>query len=790
MNFWKPYASIILFVTAISYATEKPRVFCGYSDEYEELYYPIIDQKIVGDPSLYPFLNCPWSTFCESPGTLTATQENLEDWRKFFGTNLSEEVLYQLIYNETIDWYKKLEANESNVVNGILANKINKSLQKPFSKYMLLAKQCEGISSNKSGGSDWYQGEENGGYDQKPELLELALKSYKAETNAFLKNRYGYQIVRLAHYLQENEAALSYFDNFLKLDTQTPYIYYLALEQRSGAAYNLKKLQEATKGFLEVYSKAPSRRESCALSLRYFDWSNPQLNDDFFAANGFGEIESFFKSYYFKGSISQEMQKLQNKNPNSPYLEVLAIRETDKLQNSLFTNQYDGWNDESENGKSLDSKTLQALHKIAKTQVGNSDVSRKDFWRIVLSATYLKDKDYKNAALYASSVPKNSEMYIQAKRLSFSIDILKLNSLDRKEIGNLFTHLKSDKQLYESRPLTAFFFNSISNLYNKDGNVVVSLLGSLNYGMEGSEYTWEEVESNLGNHWRSHYKNEFVEDGLIKKLQDFINIPQKSDYEKLIISKIKSSPQDYVNELRGTWYFQRNNLDEAISYFKKIEDPSAFYGTNIRPELFSGAIREYFDTPFSKQSDKMHMKYKSLFADDIQKIDRDETYADNKLKLAETFKKLEGLAKRDTQNAADYYYMLGNAWYNTSEEGWFLNALQYLGNNERNHILGYDYYSEGQQKGTDSEFLKNATKYFKKAIMANGGKETKAKATFMLAKTNYCFSEEATSDYNYRVEVCGDHKDYFQILKNDYSDTAFQAQIIKECSWYRNFLNK
>lgn len=786
MKYWKLYASIIILTSSISFASEKPNSFCGYFPEYEEVYYPIIDQKIISDSSLYPFLNCPWSTFCEYPGTLTSTQENLEDWRKFFGNNLSEDVLYQLVYKETPDWYQKLADNNSVVVNGILANKVDKKLQKSFAKYMLLAKKCEGISSNNSGGSGWYQGEENDDYDQKPELLELAIKNYKSEANAFLKNRYGYQIVRLAHYLQENDAALKYFENFLKLDTEASYIYFLALEQKSGAAYNLKNLQEAAKGYFEVYSKVPSRRRSCALSLRYLDWSNPQLNDAFFAENGYAEIESFFKSYYFNGSISREMQKLQNKNPNSPYLEVLAIREVDKLQNLIFKNQYDGYYGYSENEGTSNS---QKLHEIAKSQIQNKDVLRKDFWRIVLSASYIEKKDYKNAGLIVSEVSEQSEMYIQAKRLSFSIAILELQSLNRGEIDRLFTRLKADKQLYESRPLTAFFFNTVSDLYKKDGNIIISLLGSLNFNMESSEYNWNEVETNLGENWKLHYKNELVDDEIIQKLQNVIDLPKKSEYEKLIISKIKASPQDYANELRGTWYFQHNKLDEAISYFKKIENPSAFYEKNIRPEMFSGAIREYFDVPFSQQSDKIHLKYKDLFKEDIQKIDRDETYADNKLKLAQTFQKLEVMVKNDPDNAADYYYMLGNAWYNISEGGWFLNALQYLGNNERNSILNYDYYPEGQQKSTNSEFLVTASTFFNKATGAKGSKDTKAKATFMLAKTNYCFSVERNDDYKYRVEVCGDHKNYFETLKKDYSDTAFQAQVIRECSWYRNFLS-
>ncbi|MDC8001092.1 hypothetical protein POV26_08590 [Aequorivita todarodis] len=789
MNSWKLYVSVILFASTISFAAEKPNYFCGYAPEYEELYYPIIDQKIVGDSSLYPFLNCPWSTFCEFPGTRTAVEDNLEDWRKFFGKNLSEEVLYQLIYAETPDWYQKLKANEPGIVNGIMANKITKNLQKPFANYMLLAKQCEGISSNKNGGNGWYQGEENDGYDRKPELLELALKNYKAETNSFLKNRYAYQIVRLAHYLQENEAALQYFDTFLKLDPEASYIYYMALEQRSGAAYNLQKFQEAAKGFLAVYSKVPSRRRSCALSLKYFDWSNPQLNDEFFADNGYAELQSFFKSYYYNGSIFKEMQRLQEENPNSPYLEVLAIREVDKLQNSLFSNHYYEWNKDSENNKSLDSETLRTLQNIAKAQVENKAVLRKDFWSIVLSATYLKNEDYKNAALSVSKVEKNSELYPQAKRLSFSIEVLQLKTLDRKQIDLLFSKLKSDTQLNESRPLTAFFFNSISDLYKKDGNVIVSLLGSMDYSWENAQYSFERAEAELGNHWKLHYKNEFVADAVIQKIQNFINLPAKTDYEKLIVSKLKSNPQDYVNELKGTWYFQQNQLDEAISYFKKIENPAVFYGKNIRPELFSGAIREYFDTPFSEKSDKIHLKYKTLFSEDAPKMELEETYADNKLKLAQTFKKLEELAKSNPENAADYYYMLGNAWYNTSELGWFLNALQYIGNNDRNHILGYDYYSDGQQKSPNSEFLKNATQYFEKAAAAKGNKETKAKAVFMLAKTNYCYTTERNANYRYRVEVCGDHRDYFQTLKDEYSDTAFEAQVIEECSWYRIFYN-
>lgn len=797
MPIWKSFVSILLFVSSMSYASSWPIALCGDAPYYEELYYPIIDQKIIKDASLYPFLNCPYQPFCDYPGTNTAVEENISDWQQFFGESLSDEVVYQLVYTEPEEWYTMLEAEDLRVLGGDLAKSIPENLQKSFASYMILAKKCEGISSNAEGSTGWYQGEYKEEEDEKSDLLELALKNYHAETNTFLKNRYGYQIVRLAHYLQENKEAVHYFDNFLSLDPSTPYIYYLALEQRSGAAFNLGGMAEATKGFLEVYAKAPSRREVCALSLKYIDWSNPQLGNDFFAVNGYGDIYSFFKAYYLNGSVAREMQNLQIENPNSAYLEILAMREIDALQNELFDNDYYDWNDDSDKEQELDSESLRVLQEIAKVQVEDKNVLRKDFWQIILSATYLKNKAYKIAAQQVSKVPKTSDLYAQAEHLSFAIEILELKGINRQEINRLFLKLKGTPELYQYSPVRAFFFNAVADLYEADGNVILSHLGKIYYHGELSvneddeqemSTSWDIIESNIGTNWKLNYKNNYVEEEIVLKLQDFVDLLDKTPYEKLLASKLNSSPQDYANELQGTWHFQNNQLEKAISYFKKIENPSAFYGDYIRPEMFSGAIQEQFNISFGDQSDKIHLKYKHLFSEHLEK-DRGEVYPDNKLKLAKYFLKLEELAETDLKNAADYYYMLGNARYNTSLPGWFLNTLHYIGNNSRNQVLNTSYYPRGKKKTHNPAQIEITNTYFRQAIAANGDKETKAKATFMLAKTNYCFTEQVTDSRNYKVAVCGDHRKYFQSLEEDYSDTDFQEQVIEECSWYRSYLN-
>lgn len=802
---WKFFVSILILTSSIAYSSTWPVAVCGSPPYDEGYYFPVIDQKIIKDASLHPFLNCPYKPYCDSQISDLSLSENIADWQHFFGGAISDEVIYQLVYTESVDWYSMLEAQDLRVIGGNLARHIPEELQEAFGRYMVLAKQCEGISSNLEGSNyGWYQGESRHDVkDNKPELLKLALLEYHKETNAFLKNRYGYQIVRLAHYLQENEMALRYFNEFLELDPATPYIYYLALEQRSGAAFNLSHKVEAAEGFLEVYTNAPSRREVSALSLKYMNWADAEFGPDFFDKNGHREVFSFFKAFHLKASIVREMQNLQKENPNSAYLEVLAMREIDDLQNKLFIIEYFGakigiksrWEVEE-----TDTENLKQLQQIAKAQILDAEVVRKDFWQIILSATYLRDKNYAKAAKQLTNVKSTSELYEEVERFAFGIEVLQLESIDRQQINKLFVRLKSKPQLHNYSGVTSFFLNTVANLYEADGNNVLSHIGRiyqrLDYGGVLQEFTsWDIIEAGIGTNWQLAQKNAYVKEEVISKLQAFVDLPDKTAYESLLGSKLNSSPEDYLNELRGTWHFQKNELEEAIVYFKKIQNPSAFYGEYLRPEMFSGAIKERFDLSFAEQSDAIHLQYKSLFSEHLSK-ERHEDYPDNKLKLAEFLLNLESLAVAEPHNASDYYYMLGNAWYNMSLPGWFVNSLHYEGNDSRNRLSNQTIFFSSKKGDQitpnsfrdDKEYRENISSYFKKALASDGSRETKAKATYMLAKTNYCYTEVGSRYYKNRVEVCGEHKKYFNSLHEDYADTNFQLQVIKECSWYRTYL--
>jgi hypothetical protein len=783
MNNWKPYLINLFFLLGFSVFALDPPVYCGYSeDDFENEYYQLLPQReLVKEERLKLFLHCSDIPFC-AINREHRFDKNLQNWYYFFEEKLEIDELKKLVYENDLDWYasaqNKVKLNEIVGVKKATA----------FISYIILAKKTASTASNKNGNyNTWRQGEQNENEDNKPQLLNQAISLHDNEKFPFLKQRYAFQMIRLAHYLQNAELALEYFERHIKFDQNNDYNYYLALEQRSGAAYNLGKDQQAIEGFLTVFENLPSRSYNNALSLRNMNWQNySAVNAD----AKYQEAFHFYKAYYLRATAVKEMENLLQLNPNSPYLTILALREANKIQTHIFAAEdlsdtypysYDNSYETYEND----------LAEIARSLIANPKTKNKDFWRLILALTELKKENESKTSVILKQISSEGKAKIIAKRLLFAKEVLQIKNIEREKINRLFLRLKNNRELYNSS-VSAFFFNHISNIYYKEGNLLVGHLAYLKntYLKEGR---WEEVTDALNASKLQFDKFEFMDDEtILEKFHQFLQQKNKTDYEQLLIQQsTQKNLEDYYFDLKGTYLLSLNQLPEAIYYFKKIENPSDYYDEYYRPELFSGAIKEYFNKNFEEQADGMHEKYKSLFEADLPrykamfKTENRETYRDNKLKLAEKLLELEKLAKSDTENTADYYYMLGNAWYNLSARGWFINTLFYTGNNSRRSILGYNDYEKNEKNELNNSPKEWANKYYDQVLSAKGSKESRAKATFMLAKNNYCYS---TNDAG-KVQVCEEHSGYFQELNTTYKNTQFENEVIKECSWYRSYLD-
>jgi vancomycin permeability regulator SanA len=136
--------------------------------------------------------------------------------------------------------------------------------------------------------------------------------------------------------------------------------------------------------------------------------------------------------------------------------------------------------------------------------------------------------------------------------------------------------------------------------------------------------------------------------------------------------------------------------------------------------------------------------------------------------------------------------LLANAFYNITHYG---NARYFY----EGKVVGEGQYSPFTIDSVFTGFLtdmKLASKYYNQALQAAKTDEQKAKCHYMLAKCerNQWYNETVYSDKEneYRNEnPKGDFKAWagFKTLKQ-YSTTQYYKDVIKECGYFRTYINK
>jgi len=132
---------------------------------------------------------------------------------------------------------------------------------------------------------------------------------------------------------------------------------------------------------------------------------------------------------------------------------------------------------------------------------------------------------------------------------------------------------------------------------------------------------------------------------------------------------------------------------------------------------------------------------------------------------------IKGRTSKKDANTAYYYYMLGNAWYNLSPEGWYRQVLQFhydVDKSKKSKLFNY-------MAEFDTQL---PLKYYQLALENTSDKELEAKIRFMMAKT-----------VQYAEHYPALYYDSFDLLKNEYSNTEYFKDVIKECTYFDRYVN-
>lgn len=732
---------ILISLSVLSLVISKDSYECGFSSEPINNY-TLFDPKKLNDKSFAPLFFTTESQYFTDNENEIKKEENISEWQKYFKYKLSKEELSTLIYKtKSSQIANVLNSTESKLKNKPLKNIFEKvKTDKDFLSYLKFAVDSVPLVYLNS---YWDHRKDKDIEKMKPFIVK-GKELYNQTKSGFLKERYAYQLVRLAHYSGSYNQCTQLFDQYFLKAKNKSLMYWWALGHKAGALYRLGKKVESAYLFSRVYDNCRSKRLS---SHQSFKISTAKEWKDCLALCKNKEEKAalyFMRAYKPYNLPLEEINSIYDINPNSKYLKIIITREMNKVEYYCLNENLDFvhyLNRGNKNGKDYLKaiSNLKKLRQFVLKQLKFESLKDKDFWK--LTEAYLNflemDLEKFNTSLEALNLSQYSK---QLESFKLIRDLVLTDSLNDKKEQKLYSKLiaiipKPNKNKWQPKdPLYEFFISCVENIYHKNKQY-------------GKAFLCRHDLSDLLYHPR------------VEVAEDLILLAQKAnpnDFEKQLLSNLGSESHENrlyeLMEVKGTMLLSMGKLEEAITEYKKL--PEDFRKQYRRFQIYTNPFNTQIGD-FDNWKKEKPVYTKLSFAEELLKLE-------NELKMA-----------RSDSVKALLNYKIGTAYFNIQYEGSAWNAIDYFKSGYKGvGKTETGYLKESYFSNRDFFDYERALVYLKKGMDLDPTGETGAKCCFLAAKC-----ERALNDFK-------KPKKYFKILKNNYSKTEFQQKVQMSCSSY------
>jgi hypothetical protein len=680
---------------------------------------------------------------------------NIEAWTRFFGPNTNPKELEGLIYKSEEEDLRGtlayLDGKRGTPVPKFKDYALMSSLKAGNAReaiaYLLFAKQTEPYVS---GYNEWDE-EKPRGAAQAEKRASEALRAMRAAKDNDIKLRYAYQAVRLYHYYGMEAEAIKTFETNVRPADQRSVIWWWSLSDYAGALRNSGREAEAAYQFSRVWDHCPSRRIQAWYGWRILSdevWSQTvALCKD----NHEKAVQHFLRAYSPDAVAAADIAAVQRLDPNSKLVELLVIREINKLESLLLgwpgnlrQPAYEGFKDSDD----FDYREqLGSLMTLIETSL-RSTAGDKDFW--VLADAYMSflmaDFSAATAKLRAAQSTLGTQASLRARLLALAVRIASNRAIDAAAETALYgdvTVLRKELQEENADHLASFLDDAMGWLYEKQGQPAKAILARSRFYQLYDKSTTQEVEAMLA----------------------FATRPKTTGYENLLASRMGEAPINNLQELRATRMMAAGQYKEAVQVLEQL--PASYCegsGTfTLKANPFRGQLH-----------DIVHCDENGC---------EDRTYT--KLSFAKRILELEQKIAQDPAHAARHHMELGHAFYNTTYFGPGWQALDYY-----RSAAGWYYFGEDSDWMTfdPNNFdeviaMAPAEKHYQKAMELAPDKEFAAEACFFAAK---CEQNRGYMD----GKDMSRFKDNFELLHTKYRYTAFHDRVASECKYFGFYIQK
>lgn len=688
------------------------------------------------------------------------TEDNLMEWQDRLCQRASLPDLYYIIYKAMPSELEDLRAAmtsdrislsylgaslaDNSFVRFIYRNKCVEIVD-----YLLYAKRCEPYAVRPTG---W----------DKPALAKAEMQRiindgrerFLRIESHYIRLRYAYQMIRLAHYMKDYQQVLDLCDYLLpKIDNDPSLVEYWIKGHKAGALLALGKNVEASYLYSQVFDRCPSKRESAFRSFRIKtddEWKQCLLlcQSDHQRATLYA-----LRAYADDSKLVEEMQHIYDYEPQNEFLEVLLVREMAQLERDLLGLEF---NDNKAQNKRyfgrprpIAGQLIIDLQAFVRKILQEGQIENTGIWKIAEGYLELLAGNYyfaeKTFAAAREMVAPNDTLGQQLDIMEAALHVSALLKPDSAAEATADEVRRSD--LYRQyRSLPGFLTDKMAHLYeeaNRPGMAFIT----------------------------KHSIKELKVIPEFKILEDLIAVcrkPVRTRWEKWLVEKPDGSTieKDLI-DIKATMLMSDYHLEAALETLKEM--PRAEWDNYGVFNPYVDRVRDCVRCPL---------------------IDTMALY--NKGELIENMLDLEYRAKAatDPDEGAKYFYRLGIAFYNMSYFGYSWKAMDYFRSSassvryrrgSKDFVFSNRDYPLGNRENFDCS---QALYYFEKARILAKDKELGARAVFWAAK---CEQKMHFINNPAGVEPS---RQYFALLRKSYANTDYIGRVVRECKYFQYYVSK
>lgn len=691
-------------------------------------------------------------------------RDNVTEWRERFCNIPKAQDIYQIVYKTNLDLLRQLYTSAASkniplsyyLADNSFARYLKKNQCLETIAYLIFAKQCEPHVVPKE---PWDDTPRN--IAAMKRLIQAARADFLNVKSHYIRLRYAYQMIRLAHYAKDFKGTLELYQYLMpKIDHDPSIIEYWIEGHRAGALRALGRNVEASYLYAQIFDHCASKRESAFNSFLI-------KNDEEWEAalrlcRSDQERSALYclRAYEDQSRAVEEMLRIYEIDPDNHNLEPLLVNEIKELEEDLLGLEFNSHKatNKSRFGRPRRNAAEYAIElaAFAKKLADEKKVSRPSFWRmaegyieLIKGDNYAAERAFRIAERgidepILKEQLKVFRLVLQITELSF-VEYLK----NPGEIDRQINRIQKQRDLFERyRYFDDLLQDKMAYLYTRAGRPGKAFL---------TKHPFRELKPN-------------PQENIIDSLLTIVRRPEEtlSPIEWQLITKEDGATtiENDLIDLKATIQLANFQVEAALETYKEMEDRSRWddYGANFKPffENFSECV--YCSVP-----------------DTLEDF--------NKGELLERLVNLDYRSKADPQNGARLFYRMGLAFYNMTYFGHAWEILDYYrsGASMQPYLLrGGDFvFPHPTFPYGNREYMNcnKALEYFDKAIQFSNDPELTAKAAYMAAKcerNNYLLKR-------YREDVQPTYQ-YFEVLRKNPVDSGFYQEVVMECKTFQSYI--